>query len=111
MLSLRTQQQAQSRFDHFGHRAALTHGLTLQLGHDGIIDVERRLHMHSHITDMAIWQTGHRHATSNLPVVTFAHWQRRPQGHLLFGVQIPVAHVVGQADNLFVDSMNFENRV
>ena len=53
-LSLRAEQQAQRRFDQLLHGAALAHGLALKLRHDGVVDIEGRLHMVICITDMEI---------------------------------------------------------
>jgi hypothetical protein len=64
--SLRAKQHAQRGLDQFGHGAALTCGLPLELSHDGIVDVERGFHMETHITEMDIW----------LPA-DFRSWQSR----------------------------------
>jgi hypothetical protein len=54
MLSLRTQQQAQCRFDQLRLCAALASGLTLELCHNRIVDVEGRLHMENHLMETAV---------------------------------------------------------
>jgi hypothetical protein len=54
-LSLRSEKQAQCSFDQLGHAAALTCGFALELGHEGIIDVEGDLHTINNTTDAAIW--------------------------------------------------------
>jgi hypothetical protein len=45
LLALRAKQQAERGFDQFRHCATLTCSLALELGHDGVVNVERRLHM------------------------------------------------------------------
>jgi hypothetical protein len=55
-LAMRAKQQAERRFDQFRHGAALTCGLALELGHDGVVNVESSLHMAICINHMAIWQ-------------------------------------------------------
>jgi hypothetical protein len=52
-LSLQAEQQPQRGLDEFGYRAPLACGHPLELGHDGIVDVESGFHMGNHITDMA----------------------------------------------------------
>ena len=48
--------QAERGFDQFRHGATLTGSLALEFGHDGVVNVERRLHMVICIIRMAIWQ-------------------------------------------------------
>jgi hypothetical protein len=45
---------SQGGFDQFRHSASLTCRLTLKLGHHGVVDLQCRLHMENHITDMAV---------------------------------------------------------
>ena len=42
--------------DELGHRAPLADCLALELGHDGIVDVEGGLHMGNHTVSMAVGQ-------------------------------------------------------
>jgi hypothetical protein len=48
-LAGRMEQQTQRRFDQLGHRASLPGRFLPEPGHDGVINIERRLHMVSHI--------------------------------------------------------------
>src|SRR5438874_4964252 len=49
-------QQPQRRFDQLGHRLTLPSRFPPETAHDGIVDVQRRLHMENHIDYMAICQ-------------------------------------------------------
>jgi hypothetical protein len=44
------------RFDELGHGPALPRRLALELSHDRVVDVQRRLHMDYHTIDMGICQ-------------------------------------------------------
>jgi hypothetical protein len=65
--SLSVDEQAQCSLDQLGHAAALTCGLALELGHEGIVDVEGDLHTINNTTDAVIWLAwcgGSAHARS-----------------------------------------------
>ncbi len=53
-LSLRLKQKTQRRFDQLGHCPALPRCFTPQLSHDRVVDIQRGLHMGSHIIYMEV---------------------------------------------------------
>src|SRR5579872_4526144 len=50
----RPEKVAQRGLDQVGHCPLLARSLALELAHHGVVDVERRLHMESHIVRMAL---------------------------------------------------------
>src|SRR4029453_18246405 len=48
------EQPAQGRLHKLGHCAFLPRGLTLELSHDGVVDIEDRFHMENHINGTVI---------------------------------------------------------
>jgi hypothetical protein len=52
------EQPTQGRLHKLGHCAFLPRGLPLELSHNRIVDIERRLHMENHINDTVILQWG-----------------------------------------------------
>ena len=52
-LRLRREQASERRFDQLGHGPARTSRFPPEPSHDGVVDVERRLHMANHIFGMA----------------------------------------------------------
>lgn len=50
------EQISQGRLHEFGHRTFLARGLALELGHDRVVDIKRRLHMENHIKGTAVLQ-------------------------------------------------------
>ena len=56
LLNSIVKKQPQRRFDQLGHRLTLLSRFPPETAHDGIVDVQRRLHMENHIDYMAICQ-------------------------------------------------------
>lgn len=52
----RLEEQSQTRFDQFGHRALPPRGFPAESRHDRVVDVQGRLHMGNHISYMAMRQ-------------------------------------------------------